>query len=90
MTRSDAPETVLAVMSDYETQRQQHLTYATALAPRLIERLDWSADRLAAYRSQRLREVVRDAADRSPWHRDRLAGLELERLDEASLHSSRR
>ena len=87
MTRSDAPETVRAVMSDYETQRQLHLTYATALAPRLIERLDWSADRLAAYRSQRLREVVREAADRSPWHRDRLAGLELERLDEASLRT---
>ena len=58
MTGSDAPATVLAVMTDYETQRQQHLTYATALAPRLIERLDWSADRLAAYRCQRLREVV--------------------------------
>ena len=72
-------------MSDYETQRQQHLTYATALAPRLIERLDWSADRLAAYRSQRLREVVRHAADRSPWHRERLAGVDLDRLDEASL-----
>jgi phenylacetate-coenzyme A ligase PaaK-like adenylate-forming protein len=72
-------------MSDYETQRRQHLYYATALAPRLIERLDWPADRLAAYRSQRLREVARHAAERSPWHRDRLAGVDLDRLDEASL-----
>jgi phenylacetate-coenzyme A ligase PaaK-like adenylate-forming protein len=76
---------VVGVMSDYETERQQHLTYATALAPRLIERLAWSADRLAAYRSQRLREVVRHAADRSPWHRARLGGVDLDRLDEASL-----
>ena len=72
-------------MSDYETQRQRHLAYATALAPRLIERLDWPADRLAAHRAQRLREVVRDAVDRSPWHRERLAGVDLDRLDEASL-----
>jgi phenylacetate-CoA ligase len=85
MTGTAAHGTVVGVMSDYETDRQQHLHYATALAPRLIERLDWSADRLAAYRSQRLREVVRHAADRSLWHRDRLAGLDLDRLDEVSL-----
>ena len=72
-------------MSDYETQRQRHLTYAMALAPRLIERLDWPADRLAAHRAQRLREVVRDAIDRSPWHRERLPDVDPDRLDEASL-----
>jgi phenylacetate-CoA ligase len=85
MTRAGAPGTVVATMSDYETQRRQHLTYATTLAPRLIERLDWSADRLAAYRSQRLREVVRHAAECSPWHRDRLADVDLDRLGEATL-----
>jgi phenylacetate-coenzyme A ligase PaaK-like adenylate-forming protein len=74
-------------MSDYDTQRQLHLTYATTLAPRLIERLEWSADRLAAYRSQRLREMVRHAVDRSLWHRDRLSGVDPDRLDEASLRS---
>ena len=63
-------------MRDYETQRQQHLAYAMALAPRLIERLDWPADRLAAHRVQRLRELVRDAVARSPWHRERLAGVD--------------
>ena len=50
-------------MSDYETLRQAHLAYAMALAPRLIERLDWPADRLADHRAQRLREVVREAID---------------------------
>jgi phenylacetate-CoA ligase len=72
-------------MSDYEDQRQRHLTYATGLAPRLIERLDWPADRLAAYRSQQLREMVRHAVERSPWHRDRLGGVDLDGLDEATL-----
>ena len=49
-----------------------------ALAPRLIERLDWPADRLALHRAQRLRELVREAIDRSPWHRERLAGVDLD------------
>jgi phenylacetate-coenzyme A ligase PaaK-like adenylate-forming protein len=85
MTGGGAPATLAGVMSDYETQRQLHLAYATALAPRLVERLSWSADRLAAHRTQRLREVVRDAVDGSPWHRERLADVDLDRLDETSL-----
>jgi phenylacetate-coenzyme A ligase PaaK-like adenylate-forming protein len=72
-------------VSDYEQQRQRHLAYATALAPRLIERLDWPPDRLAAHRTRRLQEVVREAIDRSPWHRERLAGLDPAALDETSL-----
>jgi len=56
-----------------------------ALAPRLIERLDWPADRLALHRAQRLREIVREAIDRSPWHRERLAGTDVTVLDEDSL-----
>jgi phenylacetate-coenzyme A ligase PaaK-like adenylate-forming protein len=85
MTGGAERGTVVGVMSDYETERRQHLYYATALAPRLIERLEWSADRLAAYRSQPLRELARHAAERSPWHHDRLAALDLDRLDEAVL-----
>jgi phenylacetate-CoA ligase len=72
-------------MRDYETIRRQHHAFAMALAPRLIERLDWPADRLAAHRVQRLRELVRHAIDHSAWHRERLAGVDLERLDEAGL-----
>jgi phenylacetate-CoA ligase len=72
-------------MRDYETLRQRHQAYAMALAPRLIERLDWPADRLALHRVQRLRELVREAIDRSPWHRRRLAGIDATRLDEDSL-----
>lgn len=72
-------------MRDYETLRQRHQAYAMALAPRLIERLDWPADRLALHRAQRLRELVREAIDRSPWHRERLAGIDATRLDDDSL-----
>lgn len=72
-------------MRDYETLRQRHQAYAMALAPRLIERLDWPADRLGLHRVQRLRELVRDAIDRSSWHRERLAGIDVTRLEEDSL-----
>jgi phenylacetate-CoA ligase len=72
-------------MRDYETLRQRHQAYAMALAPRLIERLDWPADRLGLHRVQRLRELVREAIDRSPWHRERLGGVDAARLDEDSL-----
>jgi phenylacetate-CoA ligase len=72
-------------MSDYETLRQRHMSDAMALAPQLIERLEWPAYGLAAHRVQRLREVVRDAIERSPWHRERLAGVDPDGLDEVSL-----
>jgi phenylacetate-coenzyme A ligase PaaK-like adenylate-forming protein len=72
-------------MGDYETQRQRHLAYAMALAPRLIDRLSWSADRLAAHREQRLREAVGEAVQHSPWHRERLAGVDPARLGESEL-----
>ena len=72
-------------MRDYETLRQRHQAYAMSLAPRLIERLDWSADRLALHRAQRLRELVREAVDHSPWHHERLAGIDVARLDDHSL-----
>jgi phenylacetate-coenzyme A ligase PaaK-like adenylate-forming protein len=56
-----------------------------ALAPRLIERLDWPADRLALHRAQWLRELVRVAIDRSAWHRERLSGIDVAALDDDSL-----
>lgn len=68
-----------------EELRQRHFADAMALAPHLIERLGWSADRLAVHRAERLRELVRVAIGRSPWHHKRLAGLNPERLDEAAL-----
>ena len=72
-------------MSDYEALRQQHVAHAVALTPRLIEQLDWPAERLAAYRTARLRELVRAATGRSPWYRKRLADVDIDRLDETTL-----
>jgi phenylacetate-CoA ligase len=72
-------------MRDYETLRQLHQAYALGLAPRLIERLDWPLDRLIVHRSERLREFVAEAIERSPWHCDRLAHIDPRELDESSL-----
>ncbi len=72
-------------MSDYETQRQRHVTGALALAPRLIEQMSWPADRLAEHRTRRLRELVRIATERSPWYRKHLSGVDIDRLDETAL-----
>jgi phenylacetate-coenzyme A ligase PaaK-like adenylate-forming protein len=72
-------------MLDYETLRRRHLADALALAPQLIDQLDWPAYRLAAHRVQCLRQLVRLAIDRSPWHRERLAGIDMAGLDEVSL-----
>jgi hypothetical protein len=55
-------------LSDYETQRQRHVTGALALAPLLIEQMSWPAGRLAEHRTLRLRELVRIATERSPWY----------------------
>src|SRR5690349_22050890 len=74
-------------MRDYETLRQLHLAYALGRAPQFIERLDWSADRLAAHRAERLQGLVRDAIVRSPWHRERLAHVDVDRLDEDGLRT---
>jgi phenylacetate-CoA ligase len=51
-----------------------------------LERIGWSAERLAAERSERLRDLLRLAKDRSPWHRERLANVDPEQVDEHDLH----
>jgi len=50
-------------------------------------RLRWSADRLAAHRQQRLRELLAWSVERSGFHRDRLAGVDIEGFTEADLPS---
>ncbi len=72
-------------MTDYETLRQRHVARAMTLAPRLIEQIDWPAERLAAHRVGQLRELVGAAAERSPWYRQRLADVDIDNLDETTL-----
>jgi len=50
-------------------------------------RLRWSADRLAAERQRRLRELLVHASEHSPFWRERLAGLDLANFTEADLSS---
>lgn len=50
-------------------------------------RLRWDADRLAAEREQRLRQLLALAAERSPFWRERLAGRDLATFTEADLPS---
>ena len=72
-------------LNAFEQLRRRHMADAAALAPEMIARIGWSADRLAAHRQDRLRALVTSAVARSPWHAERLAGLDVERLDETSL-----
>jgi phenylacetate-coenzyme A ligase PaaK-like adenylate-forming protein len=72
-------------MTEYEALRQRHVALAVTFAPRLIDQLEWPADRLAARRTRLLRELVRTATERSPWYRKRLAHVDIDRLDESAL-----
>lgn len=55
------------------------------LAPELVGRLDWSAERLAAHRRRALRRLLHIARDRSPWHRRRLTGIDPDTFEEGDL-----
>ena len=52
-----------------------------------VRRLRWGADRLAAERERRLRELLVYAAEHSPFWRERLAGHDLGNFTEADLPS---
>ena len=52
-----------------------------------VRRLRWDADRLAAERQRRLRELLVYAAEHSPFWRERLAGHDLANFTEADLPS---
>ena len=73
-------------MGDSEELRLRHVADMQRLAPGLVDRLDWTADRLADHRTTELRALLRVAAERSPWHRRRLAGIDIDHIDETRLH----
>jgi len=52
-----------------------------------VRRLRWSADRLAAERERRLREILAWSAARCPFHAERLAGIDIDHFTEADLAS---
>jgi len=56
-----------------------------ALAPELLRRLDWSAERLAAHRRRALRRLLKTAQAKSAWHRSRLGRIDPDSFEEGDL-----
>lgn len=69
----------------YEARRQQHAADAQVLIAGHVERLTWTAERLAAHRRAELAALVRYAVAHSPWHAKRLGHLDPDRLDPEAL-----
>jgi len=69
----------------YDRLRERHCADAMMLAPALIERLSWSAERLAVHRRARLRALLRTATEHSHWHRRRLSGIRVETFEESDM-----
>jgi phenylacetate-CoA ligase len=72
-------------MEAYETTRQRHVEHLLPQIGEHFERVAWSAERLLAERTARLRELVRLAVEHSSWHRGRLGDVGLTTLDEDAL-----
>src|SRR5262247_1592207 len=72
-------------MADYESTRLRHVEHMRAQLPAHLDRLSWSADRLRAERTLRLRELLRTARAHSSWHRARLSTVDVDAIDEDRL-----
>lgn len=71
----------------YETLRQRHAGQYQASLPDHLDRLTWSAERVAAERLRGLRALLQAAKERSPWHGDRLAHINPLEMRESDLAS---
>jgi phenylacetate-CoA ligase len=74
-------------VADYAATRQRHIEHLLPLVGEHFERVGWSAERLRAERTARLRELMEVAVGRSAWHRDRLRDVDVSRLDEDGLRA---
>ena len=72
-------------MEIYEATRRRHIEHLLPQIGEHFERVTWSAERLHAERTVRLRELIGTAVRRSPWHRKRLGEIDLTSLDAADL-----
>jgi len=61
---------------EYEALRRRHVADFEAMLPEYLDRIDWTADRVADERRRALRSLLAIAVARSPWHRERLAGID--------------
>jgi phenylacetate-CoA ligase len=69
-----------------EQRARSRAHFRSRLGPH-IERLRWSADRIAEQQTQALREVLRNAIARSPFHARRLGALDVDGFTPADLRS---
>jgi phenylacetate-coenzyme A ligase PaaK-like adenylate-forming protein len=69
----------------YQKRRLEHIAHLWELAGPMIERIDWSPERLEAHREQQLRALLRHVRTRSPWHARRLAALDADSATAADL-----
>lgn len=79
-----------APAADYdrvEPVRVRHVEAKRSALAGHLDRLTWSAERLADERRRRLRELVRTAKASSSWHAARLGEVDPERLEEEDLAS---
>jgi phenylacetate-coenzyme A ligase PaaK-like adenylate-forming protein len=59
-----------------EKKRAAHYAHFCDLMPELITRLSWSRQRIDAYKTGALRDLIRHAQEHSPWHARRLSQLD--------------
>jgi phenylacetate-coenzyme A ligase PaaK-like adenylate-forming protein len=73
------------MMATYEELRTRHQGDAMPMVLELAARFEWSPDRLAEHRTERLRALVARAKEESPWHAKRLADVDPDALTGADL-----
>ena len=72
---------------DYDELIARHREQFRASMPSAMERLNWSAEELAAERQRKLRTLLAWAKERSPFYQKRLAGTDPATFTEADLPS---
>jgi phenylacetate-coenzyme A ligase PaaK-like adenylate-forming protein len=64
-------------VATYEERRQRHVERLLGLLPEHLDRLTWSRERLGAWRTAALQQIVAFAREHSQWHRDRLSTVDV-------------
>jgi phenylacetate-coenzyme A ligase PaaK-like adenylate-forming protein len=72
---------------DFAAQRARSQAHFKSLVGPHLERLRWSAERIAAHQTQALRGVLRNALAHSRFHARRLGALDPDRFELADLRS---
>lgn len=66
--------------ADFDSARLPHLRALIGRFRGELEKLTWPLERLHALRDERLRALLRYAAERSPWHARRLRNVDIEAI----------